>query len=144
MLLLGGPGLSVAVTLNELLRPSTESQPARALNTPFMPSTANWTLIVYTVRINCTVSIGAGGSDVETGRVELRRDAINPPTTIRNTIRTSFSVDSAIANIINNVSEDKVLVDLVPPGEFVELVTVTEIGGPSYELRTANEREFTP
>lgn len=108
------------------------SAPGRAVNTNFQPSTARPTLVTYTVRIQ-----GANTANQTTGRIELRSDSANPPTTNRCQARADFKVTGALTTM--NQAQDFTLSYLVPANDFVRLNTATEAGAPTFTLIAQTE-----
>lgn len=117
-------GLSATFTPN--------SAPGRALNTNFQPSTIRPTLVIYTVRI-----AGVATANLTGGRVELRSDTANPPTTNRCQARSEWKVTGALTTM--NQQQDAVLTYLVPTGDFVRLNTTIENGAPTFTLVAQTE-----
>lgn len=108
------------------------SAPGRALNSAFQPSTGRPTLVMYTIRV-----AGAATANLTGGRVELRSDAANPPTTSRCQGRSQWKVTGALTTMLDEY--DAVLTYLVPVGHFVELVSTTENGAPTFTLVAQTE-----
>lgn len=97
---------------------SITSSPGRAFNTVFMPSATRPTLVVYTVQISATASLAGG----QTGTIELCSDAANPPTTVRCSASSSFTITLGVG--IGWTSAQRwALAHIVPAGHRVSLVT---------------------
>lgn len=108
------------------------SSPGRALNSAFQPSTSRPALVMYTVRV-----AGAATANLTGGRVELRSDSANPPTTLRCQGRSQWKVTGALTTMLDEY--DAVLTYLVPANDFVELVSTTENGAPTFTLIAQTE-----
>lgn len=102
----------------------------RALNTTFMPSATRPTWVSYSINILTTNN--------ENGLVELRSDAASPPTTIRASRRSSFSV-SGILGVTGNGNDTNALNFLVPAGHYVRLVTTNTAGTPTFSIVSQTE-----
>jgi hypothetical protein len=108
--------------------------PARLLNTPFQPSLTNQTWVTCSVSVFTTIQGGVGLGAV--GRVELRSDAVNPPTTVR------ASSGSTLTSVPNTVPAGESFTTggqwqlswIVPAGDFVELVGVPGQDAPVFTL----------
>lgn len=119
-----------SVALSATFTPN--SAPGRALNAAFQPSTTRPTLVMYTVRI-----AGAATANLTGGRIELRSDTANPPTTNRCQARSQWKVTGALTTMLDE--QDVVLTYLVPAGHFVDLVSTTENGAPTFTLVVQTE-----
>lgn len=64
----------------------------------------------------------------QAGRIELRSDSSNPPTTVR--ARTAGGLSGVLATDISEAP----LAYIVPAGHYVQLVSVDETGTPTYSL----------
>lgn len=117
--------------------------PARALDTNYTPHASRAVLCIYTVRINCDVTVPAlTGTATTTGRIELRSDNAATPTTMRCQARVSNSATHTLSvslGLTLGNSNDLVLTHMVPPGHKVRLVTVSEAGAPTFSLVAATE-----
>lgn len=120
-------GFGDATGLAQTAVPTT---PARALDTVFTPSAARPALVVYSLRVSLPGSL----TTAQTGRVELRSDANNPPATVRAQMRMSKG-----GGIDATVSTDESITYLVPAGHRVLLATVTESGTPAFSLTSQTE-----
>lgn len=108
--------------------------PTRALNTPFQPSLTNTVEVFYSARVVSALSLAGG----QAGRIELRCDANNPPTTSRGRVAGGSTGTLAVGlNIVDTVEGQ--LTFKVPPGWWVSLVTVNEAGTPTYSLTSQAE-----
>lgn len=128
--------------LTDLLEQFDESQPSRALNTPFQVNATRWAYVQYTVRIECSGSTTLLGGSATAGRVEFRRDSANPPTTVRCQARESVQLAQTLGltvGITSTVIEDYVIGGWVPPGHYVSLATVNESNTPTYTLVKTQE-----
>jgi hypothetical protein len=85
---------------------------------------------MYSVRIQSSPPSGFAAA----GRVELRSDVNNPPTTVRARIAGGTSS----ANFSTDAMEGE-LTYVVPVGDFVEIHTVNESGVPTFTLTTVTE-----
>lgn len=93
--------------------------PSRTLDSAgFQPSTTRPTLCIYTINVSTTlIAIGTN-----TGYVELRSDSNSTPTTVRCKTGRLFTLGVGLS--INETHDHQaVLVHLVPPGDYVKLVT---------------------
>lgn len=93
--------------LDKHTSPEAPTVSTRALDTAFQPSATKWTQVSY-----CIQHVVGDGND---GKVELKSDAANPPTTIRATSRVALA--GATGTIDHNLTY------LVPPGHYVKLVS---------------------
>jgi hypothetical protein len=95
----------------------------RVLGTAWQPSATKMVMVVATVRISVTSTIG-GASEAA---VELRSDSSNPPTTVRTRAQNRSAVTLAIAL---QVIDEKTftLVHLVPAGDRVVLTQSVNTG----------------
>ena len=129
-------------SLNALLSQMTESQPARALNTDFQASTTRWAYVRYTVRITCVAGTTLLGGSAVNGRVEFLRDAASPPTTVREQARNGLQVTQILGLVVGintTSSHDYVLGGWVPPGHFIRLATVNEVGTAAFSIEKTQE-----
>ncbi len=110
------------------------ANPARSLNTTFQPSAARPTLVIYSIRISSSSTITGG----QIGRVELRCDAASPPTTVQNRIAGGSS-GTLVAGVNIIDTAELTLMYLVPEGWNVRLVTINELGTPTFTLTTTAE-----
>lgn len=115
--------------LSEYLASGAAGNGARSLNTPFQPNAGGKTLVIYSVRVAAAVSIAGGAL----GRVELRCDASNPPTTSRCRVAGGLTGTVVVGVTMTDTTEG-VLSYIVPAGHYVSLVTVNETGTPTYTL----------
>ena len=90
--------------------PGAPTTPTRALDTPFQPSASKHVLGMYTLALDC--------DNDETVTVELRSDAVNPPTTVRASAHLAPSDPGAATP---KVVTRQQLVYVVPPGHYVSL-----------------------
>jgi hypothetical protein len=97
---------------------SSSSSPGRSLNTTFQPHATRPTSVHYAVSISCTVSLGGS----QTGTVELRSDAADPPTTVRARASLTHSLGVGIG-VGSTVATTDELSYLVPPAHYVRLVS---------------------
>lgn len=112
----------------------TPSTPARSLNAVFQPNATKAVDCSYSISITCTATLTGG----QTGKVELFSDAVNPPTTLRSTLRNSNSVSLAIA--LTAVNEQTSLLNyLVPIGHYVKLLTTNVLGTPTFSMISQSE-----
>ena len=111
----------------------------RTLNTPFQPSLTQKTFVMYSTSVLMTLVGGVGNGDV--GRIELRFDATNPPTTVRasmggslisipNTLPAGETINSAVQGELSYV---------VSAGDFVEIFTVSGQGTATFSLDVVTE-----
>lgn len=110
----------LATAVNEdLLRAAlSPTSPARALDTPFQPSATRPTFVSYTVQVRADISVAGA----ETGTVELRSDAANPPTAVRASGQSGLS-GTVVAGVSITSTDHHQLAYLAPAGHFVSLVT---------------------
>lgn len=109
--------------------------PTRAFNTPFRPSTTDTVTVYYSVRVVSSLSLSGG----QAGRVELRCDTNNPPTTVRGPRVAGGSTGTLAVglNIVDMVEGG--LTFRVPPGWWVSIVPVNETGTPTFTLTNQTE-----
>lgn len=115
------PGLDVVAT----------SAPSRSINTAFQPSTTHTVLGHWSVRIATAVTVLTGSQ----GRVELRSDSSNPPTTVR----ARCAGGSAAGVTLSSVTECE-MTYAVPIGDWVRLFSVDEAGTPTYSVTAVAEQ----
>ena len=108
----------------------------RQLDVPFMPSPTNNVLCIYTLEFNCTATPGPIGQDII---IQLQSDAAPLPTTARCSARLDFIGTSG--DLLRN---RQILSYIVPPGHFVVLATVQNIGGGSVLIVHQTEEIFLP
>lgn len=96
---------------------------------PFQPSTTRNAFVTYTARVVSNLSLSGGA----VGRVELRSDASNPPTTVRARVAGGNSGTLTIGLNTNDTAEAPMSY-IVPVGHFVQIVSVNESGTPTYTL----------
>jgi len=113
------------------LSPST---PSRAFGTAFQPSTTVPTFVSYSARVVSALSLVTG----QAGRVELRSDTSNPPTTVRARVAGGSTGTLAVGLAIADIAEGP-LAYIVPAGHYVNLVTVNETGTPTYSITSQVE-----
>lgn len=99
----------LSTKIESLDDPGAPTTPTRALDTPFQPSTTKHVLGMYSVNLAC--------DEGETSTVELRSDAVNPPTTVRASAH--FAAGAAAGA---SAAARQELVYVVPPGHYVSLV----------------------
>lgn len=110
------------------------STPTRAIGTAFQPSTTRPVLVSYSARVASTLNVSGGAS----GRIELRCDASNPPTTVRKRVAGGLTGTVVAGIAVTDIAEGDMSV-LVPPGHYVLLQSVNEIGTPTYSLLAQSE-----
>lgn len=120
---------------NSLRASFTPSVSTRALNTNFIPSATQPVLVSYTVRIHLPLS-----AEVQAGRVELRSDLQQTPTTNRCQFRLSSDIGGLLTTIEQH--QDDTLIYLVPAGDSVRLITTSESGSPQFTIIAQNEIEL--
>lgn len=112
----------------------TPADNSRTLNSAFQPSSTRPTLVGFSVRVSSAVTVSGG----QAGRIELRSDASNPPTTVRGRVAGGITGTVVVGISLTDVSEGQ-LTYLVPAGHYVKLVTVDETSTPTYSLNAQYE-----
>lgn len=115
----GSTGATGPAGADGLPNVTSVNTPSRTLNSAgFQPSITRPTLCIYTINVSTTlIAIGTN-----TGYVELRSDSNSTPTTVRCKTGRLFTLGVGIS--INETHDHQaVLVHLVPPGDYVKLVT---------------------
>lgn len=116
-LVVGANGLDQAIQAGDtLVNPSgfpyastfTPTNPARALNTNYQPSTTRYTMVIASIQTQSTSG--------QTGTVKLLSDAATPPTVERARVANTVAVLLGISSTTTNV-----LVYIVPPGHYYRL-----------------------
>ena len=95
--------------IDELDNPGAPVATSRALNASFKPSVTKFTLAMYTIQFACT--------DGQVASVELRSDAVDPPTTVRASARLDVAGTAAVQ------TSRQQLTYIVPKDHFVSLVS---------------------
>jgi hypothetical protein len=115
------------------------ASPARVLNTSFQPSLTRQTFVMYSVSVLTTL-VGAVGLGA-VGRIELRSDAANPPTTVRASTGGSItsSPNTLTAGVTINTAVQTELTYIVPVGHFVEIASVSGQDTPTFFLDFVTE-----
>lgn len=114
---------------SDTLKLGSVSTPTRSLGTPFQPHASRPTLCSYSGRIVSALTLAGGAA----GRIELRSDASNPPTTVRARVA-GGSTGTVVVGVSMSDTVESPLVYLVRPADFVLLQSVNETGTPSYSL----------
>lgn len=114
---------------------TSTSTPSRSLGTAFQPSTTRLTAVYYTVQVVSSLTLGGG----DNGRIELRCDSSNPPTTVRGRVK-SGATGVGVAGLTDTVTVEGQLHYLVPPADRCVIASVTETGSPSYSIVTQTEQ----
>jgi hypothetical protein len=96
----------------------TSTTPSRTLNSTFTPHTTRPVLCSYTIEITAVASLVSGQS----GTVELRSDTSSPPTTVRASCKSDYSITLGVSIGWNHVGRH-VLTYLCPAGHNVRLVS---------------------
>lgn len=109
------------------------SQPSRAFNDVIGPF-ARLTAVYYTVSVEASAILTGG----ERGRVELRCDTANPPTTVRGRVR--GGVTAPLIGLTTTTWTEATLHYVMPVGFRCRLVSVDEFGTPVYSI-TAQEED---
>lgn len=107
----------------------TLNTPSRSLGTAFQPSTTRPSLVSYSGRVVSSLSISGGQS----GRIELRSDSSNPPTTVRARVAGGIT-GTAVVGVAMSDTVEAPITYLVPAGHWVLLQSVNETGTPTYSL----------
>lgn len=107
----------------------TLSTPTRVIGTPFQLSTTRPALVSYSARVSSTLTVTGGAA----GRIELRCDASNPPTTVRKRVAGGLTGSVVIGVAVTDIAEGDMSI-LVPPGAYVLLQSVSEVGTPTFSL----------
>lgn len=123
--------------MTPIVLPSAITTPARPLGVAFQPNVGRSTLAYYSVRIESELTLAGGAR----GRVELLSDAADPPTTIRARVAGGVTGTVVLGVDITDYVEAP-LTYLVPPGHFVLLQSVDEVGTPIYTITTQTEQTF--
>lgn len=97
--------------------------------TAFQPSSTRPTFVSYSARVVSTISLVAG----QAGRVELRSDSSNPPATVRARVAGGISGTLSVGLVVSDTAEGP-LSYIVPAGHYVQLVSVNEVGTPTFTL----------
>lgn len=101
-----GPGFQLGATVT----PS----PLRALNSTFQPHLTKPVVVRYPISITISATVLVG----QTGSVELRSDASNPPTTVKDIVTETTNLGLVITQ-----TSVQFVTCLVNPGHYVRLVT---------------------
>jgi hypothetical protein len=111
--------------------------PTRLLNTPFQPHATRTTLCVYSVRIDASISVVGGAA----GHVEVRSDPSPTPTAVRARVDGGITGTGllGLGGVLLDVPSSGTLVVMVPPGDYVSIVTVTTAGSPVYTITSQVE-----
>lgn len=114
-----------------------QSSASRALNSSFLVSATRGALVVYSVRITTTVSIGSN----QDGDVVLEIATDSAFTTSVQTLSIGENGQTvALAIALNSIQASTVVVSgYVPAGYYVRLRTVNNTGSPSYAYRAGQE-----
>jgi hypothetical protein len=120
---------TLATALYSNISPVTST---RTLNTVFQPSTTRPVLLIYTIRI--TTSTGGSAE----GLVQLLSDTSNPPTTVRCSVDNGNGIAGISLATISSF-QNGVLVYMVPPNQYVKLLTTNVSGTPSFMLEQQTE-----
>lgn len=107
----------------------TLNTPSRTLGTAFQVSTTRPALVSYSARVVSALSLAGG----QAGRVELRSDASNPPTTVRQRVAGGLTGTVVVGVAMSDTAEGT-MTYLVPAGHYVLLQSVNETGTPTYSL----------
>ena len=105
------------------------SSPSRSLGTAFQPSATRPTFVSYSGRIVSQITLSGGQS----GRIELRSDASNPPTTVRARVA-GGATGTVVAGVSQSDTAEAPLSYIVPAGHFVLLQSVNETSTPTYSI----------
>lgn len=120
------------------------THPSRTLGTPFQPSTTHQTLCIYSITVLTSITGNVGLGSV--GRVELRSDAANPPTTVQCSSGGTLTANpnTIPAGVSFTTAGQFVLSFVVPANHFVELVGVAgqSTPAPGISLDFATEIPF--
>ena len=114
-----------------VLSPST---PTRTIGTAFQPSTTQPVAVSYGLRVVSTITITGG----QAGRIELRSDSSNPPTTVRGRVAGGATGTAVVGLALTDTAEDTISY-IVPTGHFVLLQSVNETGTPTYSITSQVE-----
>lgn len=123
--------------MTPIVLPSVITTPARALGVAFQPNVSRSTLVYYSVRIESELTLAGGAR----GRVELLSDANNPPTTPIVRVAGGATGTVVLGVDVTDCMEAP-LTYLVPPGHFVMLQRVDEVGTPTYTITAQIEQTF--
>lgn len=108
----------------------TVSTPTRTIGgSPHQVSSTRPALVAYSARVVSAITLTAG----QAGRIELRSDSSNPPTTVRARVAGGITGTLVVGATLTDINE-KTLTYLVPAGHFVQIVSVNETGTPTYSL----------
>lgn len=110
------------------------NSPVRTLGTAFQISTRRDYVVHYSVRVNNTSS-GAN----QTGRVELRTSAANPPLTSQAQTRVNQNIGGLLSGGLE-VDCDNELTYTIKAGDYVNLVYVSEAGSGNGLVVLSRER----
>lgn len=115
----------------------TTTTPSRALGAAFQPQTSagRLTMVSYAARAACDITIAGG----QRGRIELRVDSNNPPTTVRGRVACGMTGTVVVGVALTDTTEGE-LSYLVPAGDYVLLDAVNEVGTPTYSITTQSEQ----
>jgi len=107
----------------------SESAPTRVLGTTYQNSSGRRMRVSFTGRVDCTSTLlGA-----QAGRIELRSDSSNPPTTVR------AQVANRLSGVAATSSHEAPLTYQVPDGHYYSVVAVTESGTPTASITIQSE-----
>lgn len=96
----------------------TPTAPERSLNSTFTPHATRPTLCIYTIEITAVASLISGQS----GTVELRSDTSTPPTTVRASCKSDYSITLGVSIGWNHIGR-YVLTYICPAGHNIRLVS---------------------
>lgn len=102
---------------SRLIKGATAVSPVRVLGTSFQPSTTGPTLVIYTIQMAVAATLGSP----QTVSVELRVDAVDPPTAAIGAASLTTSQTAGLS-VSTAITEQTQLVGWVPPGYYVNLV----------------------
>lgn len=116
----------------------TTSTPSRTIGSAgFQPSTTKYTLVSYTLSVDAALSLTGGAK----GRVELRSDSSSTPTTVRCAVGNGNTGTLTVGlNTTQNATAPCTYI--VPPGDYVRLVSVTDSGTPTFSVLAQFEQNF--
>jgi hypothetical protein len=102
----------------------TRAAPARVLNATFVVNAARPAFVSY--RVQVTINAPA-----DQGTVTLQSDRAAPPTTVISgfTLKSGDAGDILIASVCG----------FIMPGENVRIVTVANVGAPTFSIQDASE-----
>lgn len=116
------------------LAPVSPSTPSRSIGSAFQPSTTQPTYVSYALRVVSSITLSGG----QAGRIELRSDSSNPPSTVRGRVAGGATGTVVVGVSMSDTAEGTISY-IVPAGHYVLLQSVNETGTPTYSINSQVE-----